>query len=168
MTKIYYDSLQQIYKRKAEELVNNLSSSDIETANQAKEQLNTLLVHSKNNKLGKQSTKEVLDLFAKTYSLNSFKEVKKIIKNPITLSDANQAKILWFNKYSEAVIFFENHGGYLFPLDKRYILCKEDFIKALGLDVGDEDWKKIQCNWVYPKDPEAHFRLFEKLLKQQC
>ena len=48
MTKIYYDSLQQIYKRKAEELVNNLSSSDIETANQAKEQLNTLLVHSKN------------------------------------------------------------------------------------------------------------------------
>jgi hypothetical protein len=170
MTKIYYDSLAQEFKSKAMVLIDDLASLDTLKVDQAERYFNRFDKYAgltakeilNNNNL---KIKDVLNLISQEANQNNFNELKKIIKNPFSNLKKGEPHQLWFNKYSEALTYLNNRGGYLFPYEKKYFLCKEDYIILIGLDPEDGDWKKISYNWVYPTNSLAHFRLFGKLLK---
>jgi len=68
----------------------------------------------------------------------------------------------WFADYDQARAARESGGGFLFPYQKHYFVCKPDVVAALGLDPNDADWEKIGYDCVRPSDPEAFQRLLRK------
>ena len=68
----------------------------------------------------------------------------------------------WFADYDEARAALESEGGFLFPYQKHYFVCRPDVVSALGLDPEDSDWVKIGHDCARPKDPAAFQRLSAK------
>jgi hypothetical protein len=70
---------------------------------------------------------------------------------------------LWFKTYEEARAVLDPPTRYLFPHRQHFVVCEEGMLRALGIDIQDEDWERIGRDWVQPVDPEAWNRLATKL-----
>ena len=68
----------------------------------------------------------------------------------------------WFADYDQARAALESGGGFLFPYQKHYFVCKPDVVAALGMDPNDSDWEKIGRDCARPNDSEAFLRLVQK------
>lgn len=68
----------------------------------------------------------------------------------------------WFTDYEEAKTHQRSNGGFLFPYKSQFFLCGESYIKQLGLNPKDPDWKRIDWDWANPADRSAWQRLHKK------
>lgn len=68
----------------------------------------------------------------------------------------------WFAAYDEARAALDSEGGFLFPYQKHYFVCKPEVVAALGMDPDDPDWEKIGRDCARPSDTEAFQRLRQK------
>ena len=71
----------------------------------------------------------------------------------------------WHPNYESAKDELKEIGGYLFPYRNQFFICDTGYIRVLGLDPYDPDWKLIGWDWVQPADQAAWERLNAKLLK---
>lgn len=72
----------------------------------------------------------------------------------------------WFRNYEEAKKHLVQNGGYLFPYRNQCFITQIGFIESLGIDPEDQDWERMDYDWVKPKCPHAWFRLKNKLLEK--
>lgn len=73
----------------------------------------------------------------------------------------------WFVSYNEARFHLESDGGFLLPYKNQYFICGSNYIKQLGLNPNDSDWKLIGYDWANPSDQKAWQRLYKKWMKIQ-
>ncbi|HEY9080340.1 hypothetical protein [Magnetovibrio sp.] len=72
---------------------------------------------------------------------------------------------IWCASYEEAQIVQAQHGGYLLAYQNQFLVVEDGYIKTLGLDPKDPDWRHIGYNWVEPRDLHARNRLYRKLVR---
>lgn len=72
---------------------------------------------------------------------------------------------LWFANYPEAKEHLKSSGGYLLPYKNQFFICNANYIKQIGFDPDDPDWKLIGYDWVNPDDKQAWQRLYTKWSK---
>jgi hypothetical protein len=68
----------------------------------------------------------------------------------------------WFADYDAARAALDSEGGFLFPYQNHYFVCKPEVVAALGMDPDDLDWDQIGRDCARPTDAEAFQRLVEK------
>ena len=68
----------------------------------------------------------------------------------------------WFSNYDQARQAREIVGGFLLPYKHHFFVCKDEVIRALGLDPDDPDWEEIQWDLARPADETAYQRLLDK------
>jgi hypothetical protein len=68
----------------------------------------------------------------------------------------------WFPNYPEAKSHLEATGGFLLPYKHHYFICNANYIKQIGFEPDDPDWKLIGYDWVVPGDKKAWQRLYKK------
>lgn len=68
----------------------------------------------------------------------------------------------WFSDYDQARQARETVGGFLLPYKHHFFVCKDEVIRALGMDSDDPDWEKLQWDLARPADEAAYQRLCEK------
>lgn len=73
----------------------------------------------------------------------------------------------WFTNYQEAKAHQQSNGGFLFPYKSHFFICEAGYIKHIGLDPDDPDWKLISFDWVEPSDKKTWQRLYKKWMKIQ-
>jgi hypothetical protein len=73
----------------------------------------------------------------------------------------------WFANYAQAKSYLKLNGGFLLPYKHHFFICDVDYIKNLGLDPDDPDWKMIGYDWVNPDSNESWKRLYKKWMKVQ-
>ena len=69
----------------------------------------------------------------------------------------------WYASYEAARSHLQEVGGYLLPYRSHFFICKDEYIRTLGLDPLDEDWNRIGFDWVKPADRDGWERLNSKL-----
>lgn len=69
---------------------------------------------------------------------------------------------LWFANYEEAKSYLKSSGGFLLPYKKQFFICDTNYLKHIGFEPDDSDWKKIDYDWVVPADQEAWRQLYKK------
>jgi hypothetical protein len=69
---------------------------------------------------------------------------------------------LWFANYSEAKSHLQQSGGFLLPYKKQFFICNATYLKQIGFDPDDPDWKRIGFDWHSPADKNAWQRLYKK------
>lgn len=74
---------------------------------------------------------------------------------------------LWFVHYAEAKLHQRSQGGFLLPYKNQFFICDADYIRNLGFDSEDQDWKLIGYDWVNPESKDAWQRLYKKWIEIQ-
>jgi hypothetical protein len=69
---------------------------------------------------------------------------------------------LWFANYEEAKSHLTSVGGFLLPYKNQFFICNSEYIRQIGFDPDDPDWKLIGFDWVAPEDKKAWQRLYKK------
>jgi len=69
---------------------------------------------------------------------------------------------LWFANYTEAKTHLQSEGGFLLPYKKQFFICNATYMKQIGFDPDDPDWKRIGNDWVQPSNQNAWQRLYQK------
>ena len=72
---------------------------------------------------------------------------------------------IWCAHYDEACRIRQEHGGFLLPYQRQFLVADRYLIEALGLDPDDTDWQRIERDWVRPADPEARRRLYDRAIR---
>ncbi len=74
----------------------------------------------------------------------------------------------WFADYDQALAAKQANNRFLLAYQRHFVVVTADFIRALGLDPNDPDWRRINRNWVQPGDVRARERLYGRLLGQRA
>lgn len=72
---------------------------------------------------------------------------------------------IWAASYQEAQKIHHEVGGYLLAYKHHYLIVDADYIRTMGLDPADDDWRAIDYDWVKPKSLEARGRLYGKAVQ---
>ncbi|MDO8955065.1 MAG: hypothetical protein Q7V63_09495 [Gammaproteobacteria bacterium] len=112
--------------------------------------------------------KHALALIAKEAGFSSWNEFKLSSEASIlaifTEIKASAFLNKWFSNYDQAKIEQMKSGGYLLPYNSQCFICEADYIKHIGLNPNDPDWKLMAWDWVKPADSEARERQYKKFL----
>lgn len=73
----------------------------------------------------------------------------------------------WFANYEEAKSHLKLNGGFLLPYKNQFFICDADYIKNLGFNPDDPDWKLIGDDWASPDNDAAWKRLYTKWMAIQ-
>ena len=73
----------------------------------------------------------------------NFSDTKQIDTDVIWYNKFSPFLNNWFNSYSEAKIFHENHGGYLLTFKKQFFVVTDEYVKYIGIDPTHKCWKDI-------------------------
>lgn len=65
----------------------------------------------------------------------------------------------WFVNYADAKNEQRINGGFLLPYKNHFFICNAEYIKQLGFDPSNSDWKLIDFDWAKPSDIQAWKRL---------
>jgi hypothetical protein len=68
----------------------------------------------------------------------------------------------WFSNYPEAKSYLLSTGGFLLPYKNQFFICNKHYIKQIGFEPDDPDWKLIGYDWVAPDDKKGWQRLYKK------
>lgn len=79
-------------------------------------------------------------------------------------SDCVAYSNVWFAAYDQARTVWAEHGGYLLPYKRQFLLADRYYVAALGLDPDHSDWGLMGRDWVRPLDIEARSRLYAVLI----
>jgi hypothetical protein len=168
------------YKIKAAILLKLLRSNDLEKALDAAARFQRL-PHLTNlspqeivSQKDKVKRKHALTVIAIENDHASWPELKRHLEKRDALRDRRAYTLLyprrcagflneWYASYEVARKHLEQVGGYLLPYKAQFFICTPGYIKALGLDPDDPDWKLIDWDWVKPGNPDAWERLSLKL-----
>ena len=71
----------------------------------------------------------------------------------------------WFANYAEAKSHLQSAGGFLLPYKSQFFICNANYIKQIGFEPDDPDWKKIDYDWAMPADQDAYRRLYKKWIQ---
>lgn len=71
----------------------------------------------------------------------------------------------WFASYAEAKSALQIEGGFLLPYKNQFFICESNYIKQLGLDPNDPDWRLINYDWAQPANKDAWQRLYRKWMQ---
>lgn len=74
---------------------------------------------------------------------------------------------IWSASYEEARAIRAEHGGYLLPYKRQFVIVDRYFIETLGLDPDDADWAQIGRDFARPASLQARERLYAKLIAQR-
>lgn len=153
-------------KIQASMLLKSLRSSDHKLANQAAKRFARLPEFSKFSLTeiinADIKRKHALAVIANENRFNSWTDLK--MQLPFIIGGFLNK---WFANYDEAKTHLHSLGGFLLPYKKQFFICEADYIKQLGLDPEDPDWKLIHYDWVNPQNKEAWRRLYRKWKKIQ-
>lgn len=69
---------------------------------------------------------------------------------------------LWFANYTEAKSILKEKGGFLLPYKNQFFICNNNYMKQIGFEPDDPDWKKIGFDWAEPANQAAWQRLYKK------
>ena len=159
-------------KIQASILFKSLRSSDKERRQQALQRLRSLTefsLLSEAELLQKAKHKHVLQVIAKENGFNTWTELKALAQQIMAEIFARnyQGGFLnkWFAHYEEAKTHQRAMGCYLLPYKHQFFICEADYIKQLGLDPNDPDWRSIDYDWVKPASQKAWQRLYMKWQK---
>lgn len=72
---------------------------------------------------------------------------------------------IWCADYEEARAIRADHGGYLLPWRRQFLVVDDHYIEALGLDPEDPNWARMGRDWVTPREPGARTGLYETLIQ---
>lgn len=72
---------------------------------------------------------------------------------------------IWSASYEEARTIRAQHGGYLLPYQRQFLVVDDGYLRTLGLDPEDPDWRRMGRDWVRPQDAAARQRLYGKLIE---
>lgn len=94
----------------------------------------------------------------------SWVALKEQVQRALPMYDPGMAALLnqWYAAYAPARAALVAGGGYLFPYRNQFLICEAEGVRLLGLDPRDEDWARIEFDWVQPADRHAWGRLAEK------
>lgn len=73
---------------------------------------------------------------------------------------------IWCASHDEARRVRDARDGFLLGWRSQYIVVDDDYIRTLGLDPADPDWRRIGRDWVRPGDPLARRNLYGKLVRE--
>lgn len=110
--------------------------------------------------------KEAFGIIAKSQGYKSWKDLKDdyeisdLLNPPRWSSQWKQ----WFTDKTDAQRFL-NSKTYLIPYRDQYFICDDDYLKALGIDVTDEDLKLVGNDFTSPQNARAWIRLISKIQK---
>jgi hypothetical protein len=71
----------------------------------------------------------------------------------------------WCRTHEEAVELRNQTGGYLLAFRHQFLVVDRHYIRTLGLDPDDPDWKALGHDWARPRDVAARTRLYHKLIE---
>lgn len=179
MTKLHTNNLTE-YKIKAAILLKNLWSLDPTQALVAAVRFQKLphLINlsAKDIVLKRDSIKlkHALNIIALENNLLSWSEFKHLLEKRDAMKNKNIYTLLypkrcggfsneWYANYQVAKQHLEQVGGYLLPYKNHFFICTSEYIKTLGLDPNDPDWKAISWDWVHPTCLVAWQRLNSQL-----
>ncbi len=164
------------YKKNASQLLQNLKSEDFSCQKKALAKFQNLersFSHlSEKEILLKAQKKHALAVVALEAGFSSWASLKQSLDAPdldldfFGSSQFGGSTNHWFRNYQEAKKHLVQNGGYLFPYRNQCFITQISFIESLGMDPADQDWARIDYDWVSPKCPHAWFRLKNKLLKK--
>lgn len=153
-------------KIQASVLLKSLYSSDINTANKAAKRFQRLPEFAELSfaEIIKANIKRkyALRVIAEENGFNSWVDLKS--QMPFIMGGFLNK---WFAHYDEAKQQLTLAGGFLLPYKKQFFICEANYIKQLGFDPRDPDWKLIGYDWVNPDNREAWQRLYKKWMKIQ-
>jgi len=94
----------------------------------------------------------------------SWTEFRRIVIDKDCLYKSSSVGFIhsWFNHYPQAEAYHLRHGGYLLSFWDDYVVCGEEYINRIGLDIYQEQWRSIGYDWVAPKNRNAWTFLNEK------
>ena len=124
------------------------------------------LLQKAKRKAGKEiQLKEAFSIIAKTAGFNSWNEYKSSIENSYFLArgDKGSSLHLWFRNYEEAKEYLNENGGFLFQLEKDFVIVSEEDLIAFGVKPSDPDLLKVGNDFYKPEDTEAMERVLERL-----
>lgn len=75
---------------------------------------------------------------------------------------------IWSASYDEARAIRHDGGGFLLPYRRQFMIVESGFIRALSLDPRDDDWDRIERDWVRPPDADAWARLTSRRIIARC
>lgn len=109
--------------------------------------------------------KDAYAILAKTAGYRSWKEMKddyevSDVFNPPRWSAQWKN---WFNTREEALEHFNSRENYLIPFRKQFFICDENYIKALGIEMDDDDLNAVGNDWTNPQDVKSWGRLVHKI-----
>lgn len=67
----------------------------------------------------------------------------------------------WFTNYAEAKAYLQQHGGYLLPYKNHFFICNAQYIRQIGFNPDDPNWKLIEYDWAEPADKSAWKLLYQ-------
>ncbi len=73
----------------------------------------------------------------------------------------------WFAHYADAKLYLQKCRGFLLPYKNQFFVCEANYIKQLGFDPNDPDWKLTGYDWANPMDLLAANRLCRKWMQIQ-
>jgi hypothetical protein len=68
----------------------------------------------------------------------------------------------WFTTYEEAKSYQKSKGGFLFPYKNQFFTCCDAYVRDIGFNPSDPNWKLIDFDWVKPADHKAWQSLYRK------
>lgn len=69
---------------------------------------------------------------------------------------------LWFTTYAEAKSHLQSHTGFLLPYKNQFFICNANYMRQIGFDPDDPDWKLIGYDFAAPANKNAWQRLYRK------
>ena len=158
MNKSRQSSTVQEYKIQASILLKSLRGSDAEKAAKRFKRLPEFADLSIVDILQKDiKRKQALLLIAVENGFNSWLDLKMQV-NFIVGGYLNS----WFPSYSEAKSHLKSAGGFLLPYKNQFFICDANYMKQIGFEPEDPDWKLIGYDWVVPDNKNAWQRLYKK------
>jgi hypothetical protein len=117
-----------------------------------------------------------LAVLANEYGFDGWGHLKRIVEGAVDgdfgtglySRDCFSHWNIWSASYDEAKAIREEHGGFLLPYEKQFLIVDRYFIDTIGLDPDDPDWDAMGRNWVQPTDASARKRLYAKLFDRDA
>jgi hypothetical protein len=73
----------------------------------------------------------------------------------------------WFTTYEEAKSYQKVNGGFLFPYKSQFFICSSAYVRDIGFNPDDPDWKLIDFDWEKPSDQNAWQSLYSAWPKNE-
>ncbi|MCW8877556.1 MAG: hypothetical protein OQJ89_15245 [Kangiellaceae bacterium] len=72
----------------------------------------------------------------------------------------------WYNSYGEAKHHQIKHGGVLLSYKLQFFVASKNYLEAMGFTAENECWKRMEFDWVNPREPAAKLKVVEQLIKR--